>query len=569
MSMGNLQTNRVPQGPGPAAIILGTSLLFITLLALLAATAWRVGIATSSDGGQWSSASTAILAAGGIFLALLTVVVVWAISRTSTGRTRVDAGAKHLGNNKRDLAGLTRKAALASAERLGAAENGPGVPLGTPVGSKEPVYSTWEQVRIAVMGPRAGKTNTVCVRELLETKGPAIATSNKRDIVDLTRGPRSEIGQVRVHDLQGLIGEEPTWWWNPLTYCTSVDRADELADVFIAAVTDAGAKQDAYFTGAAKKTLAAMLLAAACGGDRLSVILKWLSNPNSATEALTHLATGGYLEVATALRGQITLTPKQRDGVFGTAIEWVSFLRNRDVMRWAEPLGPDDTRPHFDPDAFAASTDTLYLVSKEGAGTARALTGALTMAVLDAADRLGSRSPGMRLPKPMCAVLDEAANVTRLRQLPDLFSFYGSRGIILSVFLQSWAQGVEAWGENGMKKMWSAANVRLVGSGLAEDGFLRSVAELIGSADVRRSSTSTGRGQTSTSRSIQREKIFDVAEIGEMPGMPNPRALLLASGQRAVLLRLDPWWTQPYADDVSASKDYYEGLATKKTGAST
>lgn len=422
-----------------------------------------------------------------------------------------------------------------------------------------PLYSTWEQVRLSIMGPRAGKTSSLAVRELVECKGPAIATSNKRDLVDLTRGLRSEIGQVRVHDLQGLIGEEPTWWWNPLTYASSVDRADELADVFIAAVTDAGAKQDAYFTGAAKKTLSAMLLAAHCGDENISVILQWLSNP-ALGGPVELLAAAGYMEVATTLQGQIDLTPKQRDGVFGTAMEWVGFLRDRDVLRWAEKQGDLDPRPHLNTDAFARSTDTLYLISKEGAGSARALTGALTMAVLDAADKLGSASKDMRLPVPMMATLDEAANVTRLRQLPDMYSYYGSRGIILSVFLQSWSQGVDAWGENGMKKMWSAANIRLVGAGVAEAGFLRDLDTLVGAKDVLRPSTTVGRGQRSTSRSPQRERIFDVAELSEFPG---GRALLFASGSRVILLRLVPWWEMPYADAVRESKDYYEGLAVK------
>lgn len=557
--MSKLQSNRRGTGPGTGAWVAIGALSVLGMIGVVVLGAWRIGVTTSGGQSQgWTSTATIITVAGVLVVLALTAVVVWAATRGQKGATRVDSAARHLGNHhKRDLEGLTRTSAQAVAERLGASGNGPGVPLGTPVGHTEPLYSTWEQVRIAVMGPRAGKTSSVCVRELLESKGPAIATSNKRDLVDLTRGPRSEIGLVRVHDLQGLIGEKPTWWWNPLSYATSVDRADELADVFIAAVTEAGAKQDAYFTGAAKKTLSAMLLAAHVGGDRISIILDWLANPDLGGP-VERLAAEGYMAVATTLQGQIDLTPKQRDGVFGTALEWVGFLRNDDVLRWAEQQGPDDKRPQFDPAAFARSTDTLYLISKEGAGTARALTGALTMAVLDAADKVGSVSPGMRLPRPMCAVLDEAANVTRLRQLPDLFSFYGSRGIILSVFLQSWSQGVEAWGENGMKKMWSAANIRLVGAGIAEEGFLRQIADLVGTTEVVRTSTSVGKGQRSTSRSTQREKILEVSEISELP---SGRALLFTSGSRAILLRLMPWWEMPYADAVKASKDYYEGLA--------
>jgi hypothetical protein len=54
------------------------------------------------------------------------------------------------------------------------------------------------------------------MRQVLETTGPVLVTSNKRDIVDATRGPRAEHGAVWVNGLQQLAGEPPSWWWNPL-----------------------------------------------------------------------------------------------------------------------------------------------------------------------------------------------------------------------------------------------------------------------------------------------------------------------------------------------------------------
>jgi len=54
------------------------------------------------------------------------------------------------------------------------------------------------------------------------------------------------------------------------------------------------------------------------------------------------------------------------------------------------------------------------------------------MAVLEAAERTGSLDAGGRLPTPLTAILNGAANVVRWRELPDKYSYYGSRGIILS-----------------------------------------------------------------------------------------------------------------------------------------
>ena len=80
----------------------------------------------------------------------------------------------------------------------------------------------------------------------------------------------------------------------------------------------------------------------------------------------------------------------------------------------------------------------------------------------------------------MVCVLDEAANVCRWANLPDLYSHYGSRGIVVSTFLQSWSQGVDVWGESGMKKLFSTANVVTYGGNVKEEGFLKMLSELIG-----------------------------------------------------------------------------------------
>jgi hypothetical protein len=69
--------------------------------------------------------------------------------------------------------------------------------------------------------------------------------------------------------------------------------------------------------------------------------------------------------------------------------------------------------------AFVSSTDTLYAYSKEGPDLATALTTALMGCVFDAAQAAARRSPGRRLPTPLVAVLDEAANICKLAELPQ------------------------------------------------------------------------------------------------------------------------------------------------------
>ena len=495
------------------------------------------------------------LVTAGIFVALGAVAALlwWAFAQQLRRRSRIDYKARYMAQ-PRDLRRYMDVDALKDAERLHSAHAGPGVPIGADLATGKPLYALWEWVMIAIMGPRAGKTSTMCVRQILETAGPVLATSNKRDIVDLTRGPRSEQGVVWVHDVQGIIGEPADWWWNPLSFVKDMETAEKLTGIFQSSVESADSKQDAYFSSAGRETLSRLFLAAALDKRPITDVFRWANNPDDKRDDPARiLMDHGEMAQGRALGQTQTLTEKQRDGVYGTVRPWIGLLGNRRVLPWI--TDPGMSRPHFDPVTFVTSTDTIYLISAEGGGTARAITGALTMAILEAAERIGSTQPGGRLNTPLVAVLDEAANVCRWRELPDKYSHYGSRGIILCTYFQSWQQGVEAYGETGMGKLWSAANVRVVGSGLSEDRYLQFISQAIGDYDALKRSRSSQPRSSSTTSSYQRERIFDVADL---TAMPFARAVLLATQTPPALIKLEHFSTKAYAAKVKESQAYYE-----------
>ncbi|GAB2756708.1 hypothetical protein GCM10027090_28650 [Sinomonas soli] len=237
--------------------------------------------------------------------------------------------------------------------------------------------------------------------------------------------------------------------------------------------------------------------------------------------------------------------------MYGTAVQMASCLTNRQVAQWVTPQGSDDSRPQFDPARFVRSKGTLYSLSKEGKGTAGPLVTALTVATVEAAEELAVHSPGGRLATPMVGVLDEAANVCRWRELPNLYSHYGSRGIVLMTILQSWSQGVEGWGRDGMRKLWSAANIKVYGGGVAEAEFLNELAQLIGEYRYTNTTRSSSRHGTSTSHDHDRkERTLDVSDLA---ALPRGRAVMFASGAPAALLETVPWMNGPHADAVRAS----------------
>lgn len=501
------------------------------------------GDLTWPESGSWLLITFgAVVVVGGVLLAL-------AVRRYQRRRTRVDRAASYMGRG-RDLEGVSQKNAAKQAERLGV-KDALGVPIGRTLGNA-PLFGTWEDMHVDVWGPRTGKTTSRAVPAILDAPGGVLVTSNKRDVVDATRDVREATGPVWVFDPQGIALEEPTWWWNPLSYVTDEVKAAKLADHFASGSRDPGAKTDAYFDPAGQDLLAGLLLAAALDQRPITDVYSWLTRPTE-EEAVDILRDHGYTLTADQVRGVVNAPDKQRGGIYGTAQQMASCLTNRQVARWVNPIGEqvsDDPRRQFDPAAFVRDGGTLYSLSKEGRGTAGPLVTALTVAVVEAAEELAAGSAGGRLSVPLLGVLDEAANVCRWRELPSLYSHYGSRGIVLMTILQSWSQGVDVWGESGMRKLWSAANVKVYGGGVSEEAFLESLSKLIGDYDRQSSSVSSGRGGRSVSQQLHRERILGVDDLA---AMPKGRAVVLSSGNRATLIRTQPWMTGPYADQVKAS----------------
>lgn len=175
-------------------------------------------------------------------------------------------------------------------------------------------------------------------------------------------------------------------------------------------------------------------MAAALAARPITEVYRWLTRPQDDT-AVEILKAHGFELTADHVEGAMLAPDKQRGGIFGTAQQMASCLTNRAVLRWVTDDGTG--RRHFDPAWFVREGGTLYSLSKEGRGTAGPLVTALTVAVVEAAEDLATTQPYGRLRLPLVAVLDEAANVCRWRDLPDLYSHYGSRGIVLLTILQS------------------------------------------------------------------------------------------------------------------------------------
>ena len=150
----------------------------------------------------------------------------------------------------------------------------------------------------------------------------------------------------------------------------------------------------------------------------------------------------------------------------------------------------------------------------------------------------------------MVVILDEAANICRIADLPELYSHLGSRGMVPVTILQSYQQGVAVWGEPGTAALWGASTKKVIGAGIDDPRHARDLATLVGQHDVPVVSVSYGDGRTGQQVSLRRQEILEPADIR---ALPPGTALLLATGARPALISLRPWYTGPDAPRIDAA----------------
>ncbi|WP_371577819.1 type IV secretory system conjugative DNA transfer family protein [Streptomyces sp. NBC_01314] len=496
----------------------------------------------------WPDASSGAVTAGiatvfGVFVALMVTLIILVRGRGK----RPDGLA-----GRKELAGMLPKGAAERARSLrpslGKTAKLEPDETGNLLGNLEPngpeLRSSYEDVELDLMAPRAGKSTGIAVPRVLRARGSVLLTSNKADVYSVTRAERERVGQVWVFDPQGIAHTSRGMWWDMLADAATIEGARRLAGHFVGAVNDDASKRD-FWISAAQNTLTALFHAANRGGRGIDEVLAWLADPADRTP-IDLLRDAAMPALADQLQGTIQGAVETRDGIYETARQCAACLLDPAIAAW---VTPDPQLPQFQPEQHVLSPDTLYLLSKDGGGSAAGVIAAAADSVLRAGVVAAERMGG-RLDPPMTAVLDEAANVCRISDLPDLYSHLGSRGINIVTLLQSYRQGVRVWGEAGMDALWGAATIKLLGAGLDDADFVEKVSRLVGEHDVSTVSYSRSRDGRSRSTSYRLERILPADRIR---ALPKGTALLLATGIRPAMIRLRPWYAEPGADRIQAA----------------
>ncbi|UPK66502.1 TraM recognition domain-containing protein (plasmid) [Rhodococcus pyridinivorans] len=451
-----------------------------------------------------------------------------------------------------------------------------GIPLGHTVVGGRTLRMTWEFVAIAFAGARMGKSASFAIPAICHAPGAALVASNRGDVYSHTVGLRRTAGRVWIFDLQGVTTgnrqERATFWFDPLRTVTDLPSAAAVCGYFISAATDPGARVDAYFDGNARDLFASYLLAAALAGGDIRHVVEWLTHTQSQIPPAV-LDQHGYPELARTMRGKQAVNAKQRDGFYDMARR---FLAPLDEPRYAEAVLPNrqvvigtDTHgrvtvtpgrhvhdlPEFIAAEFVTGTDTMYALSKDGPGSSSAISSALVGQILTCAEEYSEQQESERMPIPFTAVLDEAANICKLEDLPRWYSHFGGRGIILITFFQSPSQGEKVWGREAFKSMVDACSVVWYGGNVEDDAFLSGLVDAVGThyVDTESRSRPTGffsSGQASVSSSWQKETIF---EKRDLRALPKTRALVTIGGSTPILVRKAFWGNSPFAEAIRQS----------------
>lgn len=435
-----------------------------------------------------------------------------------------------------------------------------GQKIGTLVGTGSAwVWQGWREVATYIFGTGRGKTSALVVRHMLEAPGAAVMTTNKVDGVREVLAGRQHAGEQWLYDPTQVYRHDkrPDFVYDPLTDVGDLVDAQELAAIFEASTKDADSKKDAQFDSQGLDLFAYALLAAKLEGLTLREVYEWIVNQEH-EEMAAIMGRHGQVGPKLALEGMQNQPDKTRGSVYATAQRMASAIANDKLLAWASAPGVR----RFNPEAFVRSNDTAVLISRNGPGSGGAFVASLVRSIAKAGERAASADGG-RITTPVVFELDEAANVVRWPELPDLVSFYGSMGLILSVYFQTWSQMVRVFGQAGAEQLWTTSPIRVYGGGEdTQSPFLKRFSEGIGNYDERTTNRSYGPNGSTNSPTVRVKPILPVDDLAHLPEW---RAVLSSTAVKPVLIRIRPWFEDKVLTAMVNGQEVKNGKIVKQS----
>ncbi|UCM87996.1 type IV secretory system conjugative DNA transfer family protein [Streptomyces marincola] len=439
-----------------------------------------------------------------------------------------------------------------------------------PACGRMPLYSPYDQA-LRVIGPMgSGKTFRFLARLLRDAPGPALATSTKPDLIELTLGARRHQGPTATLDPQQLTPGQPPLRWSPLHGAQDTLTAELRGRAFIAGTrtTTTGPQDEgaAHYRHLAGTWLSCLIHAAALDGATWRHVLRWSKHPEDpAPRRILHHHPGAGPHWADNLLDATTGDERAIGNTRSTLAGALAAFAHQPVIDSVDipPEHATDIEQHL------THNGTLYLLGKDSAhSTLSPLVTAITEDVLDRAEQLALTRPHRRLDPPLVIALDEAPNIAPLPSLRQRVADGRGRGLCVIYLVQGWASAEARFGHATAKELAAITNNTLVLGGSHDTALLKDLQELCGTTDTIKTSTTHNhtprhhRTATSRSHTHERQPVLRTHEIQHLDTTTG-QALLLAGNLPPVLVELPALTDHPHWPHIRNEINEIRALADR------
>jgi hypothetical protein len=379
-----------------------------------------------------------------------------------------------------------------------------------------------EDQQLILAPQRTGKSGIVADR-LLDHPGPAIVTSTRADLYQLTAGARSRRGPLYVFNPQHVGGLPSTFAFDLLAPCRDLVMAKRMAGWLTGAIANENANHGnlEWFEKRGDTCAMALLHAAAIGGYTITDVYRWVQLDGH-QNAYRVLAGRPGSELLIALLKRMFAENKTAGSVRETIDLSLSWAVIPGLAAAVTP-GPGEA---FDLAEFLAGNGTLYMIAAGDEDSPLApLFAAFTSWVHWEAGLIGSTAPAGRLDPPLWFGLDEVTQICPVN-LPVMLADSAGKGELVTAVAHGTSQLEDRWGEAGAKTVWACCGTKVILGGISDAGTLEDISQLCGTIVI-------GEDDAKTVRVVPPELIR---------ALPDWRALVLRMNLSPVIVKFRPAW---------------------------
>ncbi|MGP3992020.1 type IV secretory system conjugative DNA transfer family protein [Streptomyces sp. 3N207] len=375
------------------------------------------------------------------------------------------------------------------------------------------LVATEPNISATVFGvPGSSKTTGLVLPNAAEWQGPLVVTTTKAADLDVIYARRRALGPVWVIAPAGIPGRE-TNHWSPIDYCTDAKSAERMAAWMAEASSSGDDKRAAPWVDQARNVLKGVLLASHLNGGGVNDMRRWLSLGKDAVDHVRAvLLAHDFQETADDYASPWLRL--HEDGIGS-----IQFTLNVLARVYAdEEVRETSSKTDFTVEELLDQNGTVCLIASEADAERFApLLTSLVASIIHGAEARYN-STGIALDPALGVMVDEAGNMLRYPRLPNILTTGRGMGISLLTVWHDLSQLRESLGQQKANTVLSASGMRMLLPGCGDLETLRYFNGLYGRTEVRRESTTRGRGgDHSTQVSIAEVDLAPVHELQQLP----------------------------------------------------